>query len=133
VSHKRVFKTKTFARWSKSLLPDKSLCDAALEIENGQYEADLGSGVYKKRIALPGMGKSGGTRTLVAIENSHALFFLLGRSKSDPGNDFSDEQVSATKEIAVAFRALTKTQIEQFKTAGKIKEICNGSEVETHF
>jgi hypothetical protein len=63
---KRVFKLKTFARWAKKLLPDERLCEAAQDILNGHYEADLGSGLCKKRIAMPGQGKSGATRTLVA-------------------------------------------------------------------
>ena len=44
---KRVFKTKTFDRWARKLLSDELLCAAALEIEQGRYEADLGGGVCK--------------------------------------------------------------------------------------
>ena len=43
MSKKRVFKTKTFARWAKGLLTDTLLCVAAKEIMQGQYEAELGS------------------------------------------------------------------------------------------
>ncbi len=52
---KRVFKTKTFDRWAKKLINDRWLCQAAQEIMQGLYEADLGGGVCKKRIALPGI------------------------------------------------------------------------------
>jgi len=68
VCRKRVFKTKTFDRWAKKMISDDLLCIAAREIELGRYEADLGGGVCKKRIALPGKGKSGSTRTLIAKE-----------------------------------------------------------------
>ena len=81
---KRVFKLKTFARWAKKVLPDERLCEAAQEILNGHYEADLGAGLCKKRIAMPGQGKSGATRTLVAKEGAHGIFFIAGRQKSDP-------------------------------------------------
>lgn len=54
---KRVFKTKTFDRWTKKLFSDEVLCGAAREIEQGLYEANLGSGIFKKRVAIAGMGK----------------------------------------------------------------------------
>jgi hypothetical protein len=49
MSKSRVFKTKTFARWAKKLISDDLLCQAAHEIERGEFEADLGQGVCKKR------------------------------------------------------------------------------------
>lgn len=85
---KRVLKVKTFARWAKNVLTDAQLCLAAKEILLGQYEADLGSGLCKKRIAKTGQGKSSSTRTLVAKEGKHCIFFIAGREKSDPGTDF---------------------------------------------
>lgn len=45
---KRVFKTKTFDRWVKKLIPDHLLCAAAQEIIQGNFDADLGGGVCKK-------------------------------------------------------------------------------------
>lgn len=89
MNRKRIFKTKTFSRWAKKLVSDTLLCKAAREIEAGLFEADLGGGVCKKRIAMPGKGKSGSHRTLVAKQHKSALFFIAGREKSDPGSDFS--------------------------------------------
>ena len=89
---KRVFKTKTFDRWAKSVIADALLCRAAMEIEQGLCEADLGRGVCKKRIALPGKGKSSSTRTLVAKQHKTAIFFIAGRQKSNPGPDFSTKE-----------------------------------------
>ncbi len=54
---KRVFKLKSFSRWAKKVLADAQLCDAAREIERGHYEADLGAGLCKKRIAVAERGK----------------------------------------------------------------------------
>ena len=45
----------------------------------GLYEADLGAGLCKKRIAVTGQGKRGSTRTLVAKESVHGIFFIVGR------------------------------------------------------
>ncbi len=66
-----VYMTKTFARFSrKAGLPSDVLLDAAAEVVEGRYEADLGGGVFKKRVARTGAGKSGGFRTV--------LFFRRG-------------------------------------------------------
>ena len=47
----KIHKTKWFVRWArKQSLNDASLCDAMREMCQGLYEADLGSGLIKKRI-----------------------------------------------------------------------------------
>ena len=58
---KRVFKTRYFARWMrKTELTNIALYEAVAEMVRGLVDADLGGGVVKKRVALPGRGKSGG-------------------------------------------------------------------------
>lgn len=120
---KRVLKAKSFARWCK--LSDETLCTAALEIESRQYEADLGKGVVKKRVAYPGKGKSGGARLLVAQRMKGFMIFLVGRDKSDPGSDFTKEQEDAAKELALAYEKLDSAELEQVIQSGALKEICN--------
>lgn len=122
---KRVFKTKTFSRWAKGLLTDAQLCKAAHEILQGLYEVELGMGLCKKRIAIFGQGKRGATRTLVAKESAHGLFFLVGRQKSDPGNDFSDAQVDAAKIIGTALQRSSQEKIDDLIADGVLKEICH--------
>jgi len=52
---RRVFQTRSFSRWQrKTRLADGSLCAAVTEMIQGLIDADLGSGVVKKRAALPG-------------------------------------------------------------------------------
>ena len=125
---KRVFKTKTFDRWAKKVIADALLCNAALEIERGLYEADLGHGACKKRIALPGKGKSGSTRTLVAKRHKTAIFFIVGRTKSDPGPDFTAKEEEAAKLYAGMLQAVTTEKLDQLKAGGALKEICNDKE-----
>ena len=120
---KRVLKAKSFARWCE--LSDETLCTAAREIENGQYEADLGKGVVKKRVAYPGKGKSGGARLLVAHRMKGFIIFLVGRDKSDPGLDFTREQEGAAKELALTYEKLVSTELERVIASGALKEICN--------
>ncbi len=123
---KRVFKIKTFDRWARTLLSDALLCHAAREIEQGLFDADLGGGVCKKRVAVPGRGKSGSTRTLVAKRHKDAIFFLAGREKSQPGSDFSDKDVEATKIIASALQAASTQQLDDLIAAEVLKEMCHG-------
>ena len=123
---KRVFKLKTFSRWAKKVLTEDQLCTAAQEILAGQYEADLGAGVCKKRIAVSGQGKRGSTRTLVAKNSPHGIFFMAGRSKNDPGNDFSNAAVARVQLIAKDLHAATSKQIQEAMQDGYIEEICHG-------
>ena len=125
---KRVFKTKTFDRWAKKLIPDHLLCIAAQEIIQGNFDADLGGGVCKKRIALPGQGKSGSTRTLVAKKHKLAVFFIAGREKSDPGKDFSSTEEEAAKIVAKGLQTANEPQLEKLKQDGILKEICNAQD-----
>ena len=122
---KRVFKLKTFARWAKKILTDDQLCAAAKEIFAGKYEADLGAGICKKRIAVPGQGKRGANRTLVANKSAHGVFLMAGRSKSDPGTDFSEASVAQAQLIAKDLQASTIFQIKDAMQDGFIEEICH--------
>ncbi len=122
---KRVFKTKTFDRWARKVVSDTLLCQAAREIEQGLYEADLGGGVCKKRVAIAGQGKSGSTRTLVAKKHKDAIYFLAGREKSTPGSDFSDKEVSAAKIIAQALENANAAKLDELVAHEILKEICH--------
>ncbi|WZF17207.1 type II toxin-antitoxin system RelE/ParE family toxin [Nostoc sp. UHCC 0302] len=62
----KIYKNRTFDRWARKYgLNNLSLCNAVNEMAAGLYDADLGGGLFKKRIAKPGKGKSGGFRTLI--------------------------------------------------------------------
>jgi hypothetical protein len=122
---KRVFKTKTFDRWARKVVSDALLCEAAHQIEQGLFEADLGGGVCKKRIPIPGQGKSGSTRTLVAKKHKDAIFFLTGREKNAPGTDFSDKEVDAAKIIAHALEKVNSNKLDELLTTKILKEICH--------
>ena len=49
-----------------------------------RFEADLGGGLFKKRIALQGQGKCSGFRTLVATNKGNRWIFVFGFSKKRP-------------------------------------------------
>ena len=62
-----IYKTRWFDRWAnKQGITAPGLCAAVREMTAELWDADLGGGLLKKRIARAGQGKSGGFRTLVA-------------------------------------------------------------------
>lgn len=90
----------------------------------GLVDADLGGGVVKKRVALPGRGKSGGARTLVAANKGNRWFFVFGFEKSDRAN-ISDQELEALQELAQDLLARTGTQLDLAVQAGVLEEICH--------
>jgi hypothetical protein len=107
------------------VVSDALLCEAAHQIEQGLFEADLGGGVCKKRVSIPGQGKSGSTRTLVAKKHQGAIFFLAGREKNAPGADFSDKEVEAAKIIAHALESANSKKLDELLATKILKEICH--------
>jgi len=124
----RVFKTRTFSKWvKKTELTDQALCKAVSEMEDGLCDADLGGNVFKKRVALPGRGKSGSTRTLVATNLGYLWFFMFGFEKSEKDN-ITKKEKEALQLTASDLLKLTPTQINSLIKNGQLKEICNDQE-----
>jgi hypothetical protein len=89
----RIFKRKDFARWQTGeKLSDAALCKAVKEMESGLIDAALGDSLYKKRVARPGGGKSGGYRALVSARIGSRYVFLHGFPKNDKANITQDEK-----------------------------------------
>ena len=125
---KRVFRTRTFTRWMrKSGLTDDALCNAVSEMVQGLIDADLGGHIVKKRVALPGKGKSGGARTIVATKLVDRWFFLYGFGKNERANIDNDE-LKMFQEVAKEFLEFDDSQLETALTAGEILEICNDND-----
>lgn len=57
-----------------------------MEMTNWLFDADLGGGLFKKRIARPGQGKSGGYRTLGATNKGDRWVFVYGLQKNEGSN-----------------------------------------------
>ena len=122
---KRVFKTRHFSRWMrKTELSDPALCAAVLEMERGLIDADLGGGVVKKRVALPGRGKSGGARTLVATNKGNRWFFVFGFEKAERPN-VTAKELEALQKIAADLLKLTSKDLDAHVEFGELQEICH--------
>ena len=121
----RIFRTRTFTRsMRKSGLTDKALSDAVDEMAQGLVDADLGGHVVKKRVALPGKGKSGGARTIVATKLADRWFFLFGFSKNERANIDKDE-LKALQEVAQELLGFNDQQLEAALAAGELVEVFN--------
>jgi hypothetical protein len=121
----RVFKTRHFSRWMrKTVLTDLALCEAVAEMAQGLLDADLGGGVVKKRVALPGRGKSGGARTLVATNKGSRWFFVFGFEKNDRAN-ISDSELEALQDLAHDLLARTGPQLDLAVQERALEEICH--------
>jgi len=121
---RRVFRTRTFSRWmGKAGLTDEALSDAVAEMGRGLVDADLGGHVVKKRVALPGQGKRGGARTIVATKLAERWFFLYGFGKNERANIDQDE-LKVFREMAKELLDLDDRQLATALMAGEIVEVC---------
>lgn len=85
-------------------------------------DADLGRDVVKKRVALPGQGKRGGARTIVATRMADRWFFLYGFSKNERSNIDKDE-LRVLQEVARDLLGLNDQQLAIALAAGEIVEV----------
>lgn len=118
--HKRL--DKMFA---KAGIADADLCLAAREVECGNYEADLGGGVKKKRIAL-NAGKRGGARTVVFFKKDSNLFFYDGWLKDDSkkaAKEIGEDELEIYKKLARAYFKADKNMLDRLKASGTFREV----------
>ncbi len=122
----RIFRTRIFTRWAKGVgLTDEILCKAVAEMVGGLIDANLGGGIIKKRVALPGRGKRGGGRTLVATNFAGCWFFLYGFEKSNSA-DIAIDELKALRQVAEELLELDDYSLLVALRAGKIIEVSNG-------
>ena len=123
-----VLKRKDFARWqSGERLPDDSLCQAVREMEKGPVDADLGGFLYKKRLARPGGGKSGGYRTVLSARMGGRYVFLHGFAKNQKANITADEK-KALQYAGKVFLDLSAAELTRALEAGVLLEVQCGQQ-----
>ena len=97
-------------------------------MRHGLYEADLGGGLLKKRIARRGQGKSGGFRTIVATNRGDRWFFVYGFAKNERA-DIDDDEETALKKLAETLLAMPPASFARAERACEITEVkCDGEE-----
>ena len=119
----RVLKRKDFAKWQAAQgVSDTALCRAVAEMEAGLVDADLGGGLFKKRVPRPGGGKRGGFRTLLSAKVGSRYVFLLGFAKSDRATITPDEK-KALQMAGQVFLGLAPCDLFKAVRAGVLTEV----------
>ncbi len=88
----------------------------------GLVDAKLGGHVYKKRAAIPGRGKSGGTRTIVAFRSGDRAVFMYGFAKSQRAN-ISKKELQAFKKLAKKYLAYNDGDLKKAVRARELIEV----------
>ena len=92
--------TKQFSKWaSKQQIPKNELKKALQEVKAGNFEANLGGQIYKKRIRFQGKGKSGSGRTIVCYRKKDRIIFIHGFAKNEKSN-LTKKELAGFKEFA---------------------------------
>jgi hypothetical protein len=78
--------------------------------------------VYKKRIALPGRGKRGGARTLIAYRSGQAVFFMYGFPKNERAN-IENEELKALRLLAKELLGYSPQQLTKAVESGELIEV----------
>lgn len=103
--------TKHFSRWAaKEKIPKNELFNALTEIQAGNFEANLGGHIYKKRIRFEGQGKSGGGRTIICYKKDDRAIFVHGFAKNEKSN-LSKKELYAFKELSKILLKLSLKEI----------------------
>jgi len=107
----RIFKHKWFHRFAKKEgIADRELKEIVKQLENEQFYADLGGGLYKMELARKGKGKHGGYRALVIFKSEFRTFFAYAFPKSERSN-IEDDELKGYKKQSKENLSLTEEQI----------------------
>lgn len=121
----RIFKNKWFQRWArKEGVSDAALCEAAREVVAGVVDADLGGGLFKKRLARAGGGKSGGYRLLLGYRkpNVARIVFVFAFAKSERANITKSEE-APLRMVAELFFSASDEEIKNLLEDCKAWEV----------
>jgi len=93
-------------------------------MEKGLIDAELGGCVVKKRVPLPGRGKSGSTRTLLATNKGSLWFFMFGFEKNERAN-VSPTELEALKVLAADLLKRSSAELDGLVESKALEEICH--------
>ena len=118
--------TRQASKWAKSeKCSDAQLINALQEMERGLTGNALGANLYKKRVAVPGAGKSGGWRVIVATKFRGHWFVIHGFAKNVQVN-IDAQQLADLKVLSKALLSYDDLTIERAVGIGVIRPITEG-------
>lgn len=93
-------------------------------MSHGLIDAQLGRSLVKKRVAINGVGKRGGARTIVATKKEDRWFFVYGFTKNEQAN-ISSKEMAAFKELADLLLSRTDDELNEAVAQNERVEICH--------
>ncbi len=119
----RLFKTKVFTKWArKAGITDQALCQAVDEMDRDVIRGKLSEFVYKRRIALPGRGKSGGVRTILAFKAQKRTVFIFGYAKNEM-ETIRNAELERLKTLASLYMSYSENQLQIALKEGELIEV----------
>ena len=119
----RTFKTRWFHRWAiREEIEDSQLLRIAQELAGGLVGANLGGHVYKKRLALNGIGKRGGARVLVLFRHGGHAFLAYGFAKRERDN-VGHRELAALRRLADELLNYDDEALMKAVDAGELVEV----------
>ncbi|MDO8722446.1 MAG: type II toxin-antitoxin system RelE/ParE family toxin [Syntrophales bacterium] len=124
-----VYLSKAFTRLARREgLTDVHICQAVAEMNTGLIDANLGAGLFKKRIAMPGQGKRGSWRALLGFQSGKKAFFVYLFPKNSRDN-IEDDEMKALKRLTRYYLTLKPSEIKTALQCGELNEVnCNEKE-----
>lgn len=115
--------TREFSKWAdKQRVTVADLAKVLNEVEAGNFEADLGGHVFKKRVRFQGQGKRGSGRTIICFKKDDRAIFIHGYVKNQKAN-ISKKELEAFKRVAEILMGLPQDQIENSLKRGTFVEV----------
>lgn len=115
--------TRYFSKWAaKQNIPQNELANALTDVCDGNFEANLGGHIFKKRIRFEGQGKSGSGRTIVCFKKSDRVIFIHGYAKNEK-SDLSKKELNAFKELSKILLKLSRKEIAVAIENGDLIEV----------
>lgn len=103
-----------------------TLCEAVARAGRGQFDADLGGGVIKQRIARKGQGRSGGYRSLIVYRAEDRAIFVFSFAKSER-EDLDPDELKELRKTAGLLLAYNAEQLEEAVINDELWEVrCDG-------
>ena len=124
-----VYLLKAFTRLARREgLTEVHICQAVAEMNAGLIDANLGTSLFKKRIAMPGQGKRGSWRALLGFQVGKKAFFLYLFPKTSRDN-IEDDEMKALKRLTKYYLTLKPSEIKTALQCGELNEVnCNEKE-----
>ncbi len=95
----------------------------------GAGEADLGGGLFKKRLARPGSGKSSGFRTIVAYRSPRTDRVLVTYAfAKNAASTLTPQGHEALSKVAQAFMAANDEQVAELVASRDVSEVTCGAD-----